>query len=75
MKFILIPVISAASIIAKVARDEEMQTLDLLYPGYDFYKHKGYPTKSHLQKLALLGVSDIHRKSYKPVRECLTEKY
>ncbi|NOQ76910.1 MAG: ribonuclease HII, partial [Methylococcaceae bacterium] len=49
--------ISAASILAKVARDNEMSTLDLLYPGYDFSKHKGYPTKFHLEKLRSLGVT------------------
>ncbi len=63
--------ISAASILAKVARDEEMSTLDLLYPGYDFSKHKGYPTKYHLEKLHALGVTEQHRKSYSPVKKLL----
>ncbi len=63
--------ISAASIIAKVARDEEMSTLDLLYPGYEFSKHKGYPTKLHLERLASLGVTEQHRTSYSPVKKQL----
>jgi len=63
--------ISAASILAKVARDNEMSTLDLLYPGYDFLKHKGYPTKFHLEKLQSLGVTDQHRKSFSPVKKRL----
>ncbi len=65
--------ISAASILAKVARDTEMKTLDLLYPGYGFAKHKGYPTKQHLEKLAILGVTEQHRKSFSPVKKLLTE--
>ena len=63
--------ISAASIIAKVARDDEMKTMDTLYPGYYFAKHKGYPTKLHLQKLQDLGVTEQHRKSFAPVRKQL----
>ena len=50
--------ISAASILAKVARDDEMITLDALYPGYDFAKHKGYATKFHLPKLQPLRVTE-----------------
>jgi ribonuclease HII len=64
--------ISAASIIAKVARDNEMQTLDRLYPGYEFSKHKGYPTKLHLEKLKHLGITPLHRKSYAPVKKVIT---
>ena len=60
--------ISAASIIAKVARDREMTALDERYPGYGFAKHKGYPTKAHLQALQALGVSLIHRRSFAPVK-------
>lgn len=63
--------ISAASIIAKVARDKEMLELDEQYPGYGLAKHKGYPTRHHLQALAELGVSPIHRVSYKPVKQVL----
>jgi len=66
-----VPAISAASIIAKVARDNEMLELDAQYPGYGLAKHKGYPTKVHLQALEELGVSPIHRISYKPVKQLL----
>jgi len=67
----LIEAISAASIIAKVARDTEMVELDLDYPGYGLAKHKGYPTAMHRQALIDLGVTVIHRRSYKPVRDAL----
>jgi ribonuclease HII len=63
----LIPVISAASILAKVLRDDEMCALDALYPGYGFAAHKGYPTKAHRAALDCLGVSPVHRRSYAPV--------
>jgi ribonuclease HII len=66
-----VPVISAASIIAKVARDREMVELDRCYPGYGLARHKGYPTKAHLEALQRLGVSDIHRRSFAPVRKAL----
>jgi len=66
------PAISAASIIAKVARDREMLQLDLQYPGYGLARHKGYPTKAHLQALKELGVTDIHRRSFGPVKRLLT---
>ncbi|WP_286266479.1 ribonuclease HII [Thalassotalea atypica] len=59
--------ISAASILAKVARDEEMIALDALHPEYGFAKHKGYPTKLHLEKIKEFGVLDCYRKSFKPV--------
>lgn len=62
------PVISAASIIAKVARDREMIELDARYPGYGLARHKGYPTKQHIEALQRLGVSEIHRRSFGPVR-------
>jgi len=61
--------ISAASILAKVARDHEMATLDKLYKGYSFSKHKGYPTKLHLQQLKHFGILQLHRKSFAPVRQ------
>lgn len=64
-------VISAASIIAKVTRDREMLELDKQYPEYGLAKHKGYPTKDHLQALIKHGVSPIHRKSFKPVGDLL----
>ena len=66
-----IPEISAASIIAKVFRDDEMITMDSSYPGYGFAQHKGYPTKQHLLALEQLRVSPIHRKSYAPVKRYL----
>jgi len=66
-----IPEISAASIIAKVFRDNEMIKMDSRYPGYGFAKHKGYPTKQHLLALEKLGVSPIHRYSYAPVKRYL----
>lgn len=63
--------ISAASILAKVARDDEMIFLNQLFPGYGLDGHKGYPTKFHLQQLPLLGVSEIHRKSFAPVKQLI----
>ena len=63
--------ISAASIIAKVARDNEMIALDKLHPEYGFAKHKGYPTKFHLEKIIELGVLDCYRQSFKPVARVL----
>jgi ribonuclease HII len=64
--------ISAASIIAKVARDREMTDLDHEYPGYGFAAHKGYPTRAHIQALNQLGACPIHRRSFAPVRNLLT---
>ncbi|MEI6893375.1 MAG: ribonuclease HII [Colwellia sp.] len=63
--------ISAASIIAKVARDAEMIALDKLHPEYGFAKHKGYPTKLHLEKIIEHGVLDCYRQSFKPVAKVL----
>lgn len=63
--------IAAASIIAKVTRDREMIELDVRYPGYGLAGHKGYPTKAHVDALKALGVADIHRKSFAPVRTLL----
>jgi len=65
------PAISAASIIAKVARDNEMIELDQQYPGYGLAGHKGYPTKKHCEALEQLGVTKIHRRSFGPVRKLL----
>lgn len=59
--------VAAASILAKVTRDHIMVELDKLYPEYGFAKHKGYPTKAHLEALEKYGVLDCHRKSYGPV--------
>lgn len=67
----LIPAISAASIIAKVARDDEMINFDEIYPGYGFSSHKGYPTKQHIESLERLGVTVIHRRSFAPVAKHL----
>lgn len=64
---LLIHSISAASIIAKVLRDEEMIAMDLMYPGYGFAAHKGYATPMHRKALALLKPSPIHRCSFSPV--------
>lgn len=68
-----VPAISAASILAKVARDREMIILDLQYPGYGLAQHKGYPTKVHLAALQKLGVTPIHRRSFGPVRRLIEE--
>ncbi len=67
----LVPEISAASIIAKVARDQEMDELDQIHPEYGFAKHKGYPTKLHFEMLAKFGPTPHHRKSFKPVQKAL----
>lgn len=66
--------ISAASILAKVMRDREMQQMDERYPGYGLAKHKGYPTATHLDALIRLGVTPIHRRSFRPVREALANQ-
>lgn len=66
-----ISVISAASIVAKVTRDEEMRQLDEVYPGYGFAAHKGYGTRQHLAALKRLGPCPIHRRRFKPVAELL----
>lgn len=63
-----VPAIAAASILAKVSRDREMQALDRLYPGYGIAGHKGYPTAVHLNALKALGATPIHRRSFAPVR-------
>lgn len=63
--------VAAASVIAKVERDLEMDRLDALYPGYGFTRHKGYGTKEHQGALRSLGVSALHRKSYAPIKKML----
>ncbi|BAV33929.1 ribonuclease HII [Sulfuricaulis limicola] len=65
---VTVPSISAASILAKVERDAEMCRMDRIHPGYDFSRHKGYPTPGHLKVLADSGISPIHRRSFAPVR-------
>lgn len=67
----LVAEISAASILAKVARDQEMAELDKQFPDYGFAQHKGYPTSLHLAKLAELGATPFHRKSFAPVAKAL----
>lgn len=63
--------ISAASIIAKVVRDQEMEELDQQHPQFGFAKHKGYPTKAHFEAIEQHGVIAEHRKSFKPVKRAL----
>lgn len=63
----LINAIAAASILAKVLRDKEMEEMDLEFPGYGFAEHKGYPTLQHRNALKELGPCLIHRRSYAPV--------
>ncbi len=64
------PAISAASILAKTARDAQMVALDALYPQYGFAKHMGYPTPVHLSALKLHGPIAAHRRSFGPVAQC-----
>lgn len=70
----LVPEISAASILAKVARDNEMLALDQAYPQYGFAAHKGYPTAAHLAAITEFGVLAEHRRSSKPVRLVLEQQ-
>lgn len=63
--------IAAASILAKVERDTDMRELDSHYPEYGFAKHKGYPTKAHLEAIQKFGILDAHRRSFGPVKACL----
>ena len=65
--------IAAASILAKVTRDRIMEEYDRQYPEYEFAKHKGYPTKRHLELLEKYGVLPFYRKSYRPVARLLEE--
>ncbi len=65
--------ISAASILAKVERDNDMFELDRAYPQYGFAGHKGYPTKAHFAALSEYGVLACYRKSFKPVRTLLEQ--
>lgn len=68
-----VSVISAASIVAKVTRDQEMKRLDSIYPGFGFGDHKGYGTKAHLEQIALLKPCPIHRRSFKGVKEWIQQ--
>ena len=63
--------ISAASIIAKTERDLKMIEIDKIYPGYQFKKHKGYPTKLHIEMIKSEGLCEYHRKSFSPIKEML----
>ena len=63
--------IAAASILAKTARDADCLRLEALYPGYGFAKHKGYPTKDHMEALSRLGPCPEHRRSFGPVAEVI----
>jgi ribonuclease HII len=63
------PTVAAASILAKVARDQQMQVLDAQFPGYGFATHKGYGTAQHLTALEQLGPCQVHRKSFAPVAQ------
>lgn len=67
----LVAAISAASILAKTARDSAMLQLHEIYPQYGFAEHKGYPTAAHLAALKLHGATIEHRRSFRPVRELL----
>ncbi|MES1951956.1 Ribonuclease H [Salinisphaera sp. S4-8] len=66
-----VPAISAASIIAKVARDRQMCELDVIYPGYGFAQHKGYGTRAHRDAIDAFGVTPIHRRSFAPITRAL----
>ena len=68
------PAISAASILAKTARDRRMREYDERFPGYDFARHSGYGTAAHLAALARLGACPVHRKSFAPVRRVLERR-
>ena len=63
--------VAAASIVAKVVRDRLMELYGKRFPQYGFEKHKGYPTREHLEAIETFGVTPIHRKTYKPVKEKL----
>jgi ribonuclease HII len=71
----LVPEISAASILAKTARDAEMYCLHKSFPDYGFDQHKGYPTKKHLEALQIHGISIVHRRSFSPVRKLIPCSY
>ncbi len=66
--------IAAASIIAKVTRDRFMDEMDLKYPNYGFKRHKGYPTKDHIEAIKKYGITDIHRVTFKPIKTMLVEQ-
>jgi ribonuclease HII len=65
--------ISAASILAKVTRDREMEALEERFPGFGLAQHKGYPTPVHLEALRRLGATSEHRRSFRPVQEVIDQ--
>lgn len=67
--------VAAASIVAKVIRDRLMELYGKKYPQYGFEKHKGYPTREHLNAIKTFGVLEIHRKTYKPIRERMQKDF
>ncbi len=67
----LVASIAAASVLAKVQRDHEMVALDKIYPQYGLAKHKGYPTKAHIEALNEFGPTEIYRKTFGPVKALL----
>jgi ribonuclease HII len=69
-----VPSVSAASILAKVCRDRLMRRFDRSYPGYGFASNSGYPTRAHIEGLRRLGPCPIHRLSFAPVREVLSDR-
>lgn len=71
---LIIPAISAASIIAKVTRDRLMKQLDIDYSGYGFSEHKGYGTKQHILAIKELGPTPHHRRTFSPIREMLEKE-
>lgn len=68
-----VPEVSAASILAKTARDRLMEKMDEEHPGYGFAKHAGYGTKAHVEAIRRLGPSPIHRRSFEPVKTMISE--
>ena len=65
----LVPIISAASIIAKVTRDKIMHEIDREYPVYNFKQHKGYGTKQHIEMIKKHGICKYHRKTFRPISQ------
>ena len=66
--------IAAASVIAKVTRDNMMYELDKKYPNYGFRNHKGYPTKKHIEALKEYGLIEGYRKTYTPIKDMIKER-
>ena len=66
--------IAAASIVAKEVRDAYMIKMSKIYPGYDFENNKGYPTKKHIEALKKIGICDIHRRTYKPIKNIIDKQ-